>query len=434
MNKKKMIAVIGSLVGVVVVGGAVGAALLWVPFGGNGTGETRTVNKAASTPNNAALSIGQRISENLLHINKPMNILLIANNARNATSPLSLGTAAGQADIILVAHVDPAAHTVTLISVPRDTLIAMPQYNISIPKIKSAFNIGLNESPDMGPELEMKAVSQLTGLQINNWIVTDFQGFIDAVNAVGGVQVNVPARLYDPAHSGVNLQPGLQTLNGEQALAYVRVRQNAAGNSYRTNDFQRQQAEIQVLEILKHKLIDSATNPVKLYQLAKLWHKDVATNLSTEQLVGLGMAASGAAVDKIILGSDKDSMDLAGTPLPGVNKQGYITGAYYDVLDPAKIYQTLQPLGSTGSSTGLPSIPQPDEVTVSVYGSQVIYNTLKHAGYIASFAGGTSRGRVNIYYPPGKITLAWAVARTLGTGNAWVAPNSNLSSTVVVYG
>ncbi|QSO47153.1 LCP family protein [Alicyclobacillus mengziensis] len=432
MKKKGIIALISSLVGIVVVGGAVGAALLWAPVGVNKPGAANTSNSTAPVKSN--LSIGQRISENLLHINKTMNVLLIANNARNATSPLSLGTAAGQADIILIAHIDPTTHKITLISVPRDTLIAMPQYDIPIPKIKSAFNIGLNESPDMGPKLEIKAVSQLTGLPISYWIVTDFQGFIDAVNAVGGIQVNVPARLYDPAHSGVNLYPGLQTLNGAQALAYVRVRQNAAGNSYRINDFQRQQAEMQVLDILKNKLLDSATNPLKLYKLIKLWHKDVATNLSTEQLVGIGMAASGSSVNKIILGSDKDSMDMAGTPLPGANKQGYITGAYYDILDPTKIYKTLQPLGSTGSSTGLPSIPQPNQVTVSVYGSPVIYNTLKHAGYLASYAGGTSAGRVNIYYPPGKINLAWAVARTLGTGNAWVAPDSNLSSTVVVYG
>ena len=378
--------------------------------------------------------MSQRIGQNLLHINQPMNILLIANNARNATSPLSLGTAAGQADIILIAHVDPTAHTVTLISVPRDTLIAMPQYNISIPKIKSAFNIGLNVAPKKGPELEMKAVSKLTGLPIKYWIVTDFQGFVDAVNAVVGIQVNVPARLYDPAHSGVNLQPGLQKLNGEQALAYVRVRQNAAGTSYRTNDFQRQQAEIQVLQIMKHKLIDSATNPIKLYQLVKLWHKDVATNLSTEQLVGLGMAASGSSVNKIILGSDRDSMDLAGTALPGVNKQGYLTGAYYDVLDPANIYQTLKPFGSTGSSTGLPPLPLPGNINVTVYGSQGYYNVLKQAGYNVTFAGGQASGRVTIYYPPGQIEMAWAVGRTLGTGNAWVAPNSNLSSGIVVYG
>ncbi len=189
MKKKGIIALISSLVGIVVVGGAVGAALLWAPVGVNKPGAANTSNSTAPVKSN--LSIGQRISENLLHINKTMNVLLIANNARNATSPLSLGTAAGQADIILIAHIDPTTHKITLISVPRDTLIAMPQYDIPIPKIKSAFNIGLNESPDMGPKLEIKAVSQLTGLPISYWIVTDFQGFIDAVNAVGGIQVNV---------------------------------------------------------------------------------------------------------------------------------------------------------------------------------------------------------------------------------------------------
>ncbi len=68
---------------------------------------------AASSPGSHATAVATNV---------PFNILLIGNNARKATGPLSLG----QADILMLAHVDPAQHKVTLISVPRDLLIALP--------------------------------------------------------------------------------------------------------------------------------------------------------------------------------------------------------------------------------------------------------------------------------------------------------------------
>ncbi|WDL97982.1 LCP family protein [Alicyclobacillus sp. ALC3] len=365
---------------------------------------------------------------------KPVNILLIANNARNATGPLSLGTAGGQADIMIVAHLDPKQHTVSLISVPRDTLIAMPGWNVPIPKIKTAFAVGLNQSQTEGPKLAMRYVSRMLGLSISDYVVTDFQGFADAINAVGGIKVDVKQRIYDPLHSGANLYPGVQTLNGSQALAYIRVRQNAAGNTYRTNDFQRQQAEIQVLQILKQKLLDSTTNPVKIRNLVKVWQKDVATNMSTQQLVGFALATSGSQIKTLFLGSVKDSMDLANAPMPGVNAENYLTGAYYDVLDPNNITKALKSVGSTGSDLGLPPIPAPSQVPITVYGSQLVANELQQAGYPVTYGGaGATGSQIQIYYPPGKMPWGWAIARTLGTANEWVAPATQNYSDAVVY-
>lgn len=393
---------------------------------------------SASTANQAGGSLAQRVENSVIEhisgIKQPMNILLVANNARHAKSPLSLGTAGGQADIMIVAHVDPVAHQVSLISIPRDTLVALPQWNAPIPKIKSVFTLGLNQSPTDGPKYLTAAVSKLVGMSIQSYIVTDFQGFVDAINAVGGIQVNVPARLYDPTHSGVNLQPGLQTLNGQQALAYIRVRQNQAGNGYRITDFQRQQAEIQVLQILKKKVLDSTSNPVKLYNLVQVWSKDVATNVSMRKLAGIGLAVKGSSVQQVTIGSDADSMDLAGTSLPGVNKENYLTGAYYDVLDPAKIEEKLAPFGSSGSTTGLPPLPTPDSVNVTVYGRQSVATRLRKDGFHVIY-GGASKvvSRETVYYPAGHIQMGWVVGRALGSGNEWVAPSAKANNGVIVY-
>lgn len=393
----------------------------------------RTLLDLLTHPKKGAEEVTSQVGRGLIG-NQPINILLIANNARNASGPLSLGTGGGQADIMIVAHVDPVKHVVTLVSVPRDTLIAMPDWNVPIPKIKTAFTIGLNQSAKMGPQLAMKYVSEMTGLPIHDYVVTDFQGFADAINAVGGITVDVKQRLYDPAHSGANLNPGVQTLNGQQALAFIRVRQNAAGNDYRTNDFERQQAEMLVLSTLKQRLLDSTTNPAKVSHLIQVWKKDVVTNMSTQRLLGIAMATSGSKLTTVYLGSVRDSMDLAGAPAPGINKENYLTGAYYDVLDPAKITAALKSLGSTGSHLGLAPIPDPSQVTVTVYGSQAVADKLRNAGFQVTYGGSAaSGGRVQIYYPPGKMPWGWAIARTLGTANEWVVPAHSQVQSAVVY-
>lgn len=390
-------------------------------------------NKAKTELKQIKVNIGKTLASKVSGIKGPINILLIGNNARDATNPLSLGTAAGEADILIVAHVDPDSHKVSLISVPRDTLVAMPEYKESIPKIKSSFQLGLQQSPEEGPKQAMKYVSKLTGLNIAYYIVTDFKGFADAIDAVGGLQVNIPKRLYDPDHSGANFQPGLQTLNGEQALAFIRIRQNIAGNNDRTDDFQRQDAELEILNLLKIKLLTTGTNFSEIEKLQETWKHDVATNIPTPMLIGMGLESSGSSVELLRLGSIKDSMDIANTPFDGINQEGYLSGAFYDVIDPKEIYKTLKPYGSTGASTGLPPLPDPETVTLNVYGSRSVLNKLQNANFdtrwISQDYGGS---QVKIVYPEGEIMAALSVARTLGTGEELVSPSQSVSD-VTVY-
>ncbi len=365
--------------------------------------------------------------------NVPYNILLIGNNARQAQGPLSLGTSGGQADILMVVHIDPTTHKVTLISVPRDTLIALPGWRDPIPKIKESFFLGLQQSPRRGPELAMKYVSKFTGMPIHAYIATDFQGFVDAVNAVGCVNIYIPARLYDPLHSKADFTKGWHCLSGPWALAYIRIRQNAAGNSYRTNDFQRMGAEQQVLLALKDKLLK---NPVEaalhVPSLISAWSKDVATNLTHSQLLALGMSLAHAHLQKVTLGSIADSMQLGAMPMPGINAENAIEGAYYDVLDAADVTKALKPYGSTGAWTGLPPFPSPKDVPITLYGSQYTMALLQKAGFPVTY-GGASAGttRLTVVFPNGSPTSGFVVGRTLAASNELVQPGS--VSQVTVY-
>ncbi len=363
------------------------------------------------------------------------NILLIGNNARNATSPISLGDGGGQADIMMVAHIDPTKHQIVLITIPRNVLFAQPQFNDPIPKLKTLFFIGAQMQPNQAAQLTVQGVSQLTGLKIKHYIVTDFQGFVDAINAVGGIRIDVPGRLYDPYYSGANLYPGWQTLNGQQALAFIRIRQNQASSTIRVNDFQRMNAEVQMIDALKQKLLSAGSDLTHLPALIGTWQKDVVTNLSTTQLVQIANEASGAKIIHLTIGNIGDSMQLASTSLPGVNQENYITGAYYDIISTKDVYKMLKPYGSKGSSTGLPTLPNPSSVTVQLYGSQTYADRLKAAGFNVQIMGpGNGTYPVQIDYPSGEPAWGWQVGRYLATGNSIVSPGSPNPNAVVVYG
>ncbi len=361
--------------------------------------------------------------------NVPYNILLIGNNARQATGPLSLG----QADILMLAHIDPQKHRVTLISIPRDLLIALPQWRDTVPKIKESLFLGLGEGPAQGPELAMQVVSHFTGMPVTAYIATDFQGFIDAVDAVGCVNIDIPARIYDPLHSKADFQPGLHCLSGPWVLAFIRVRQNTA-DSYRTTDFQRMDAEAQVLSALKQKLLHSPVQAaLHLPALVAAWRKDVATNLSNSQLLSLGLTLAHSHVQHITLGGIGDSMQLAAMPLPGINQENEIAGAYYDVLNPADVTKVLKPYGSKGTWTGLPPFPPPRTVPVAVEGSLAYVAQLQRAGFPATqISTASPSSRLTVVFPNGQPVDGIVVARALAAGNEFVTPGS--VTEVTVYG
>lgn len=359
----------------------------------------------------------------------PTNILLIGNNARNPKTPLSIGTGGGQADIMMIAHIDPKKKTVTLISIPRDLLFAMPQYNNPVPKIKGFFFIGARETPNRAAQLTVQAVEKFTGMPITYWVVTDFQGFVDAVNAVGGVYVDVPGRIYEPEHSHANLYPGWQTLNGTQALSFVRVRQNTA-SSAGTSDFQRDNYQATVLEALKTKLLDKKNDITHLPGLIATWEKDVVTNMSPATLVRLARAVSGTKMTHINLATISDSMLVGTAPAPGINAENAITGAFYDIVDPSQVYATLKKYGSTGVWTGW-TLPSPATVPVRIDAGAVWVQKLKTAGYPVTVTGKGVGTVVYVYYPPGKMTWGLAVGRTLGTGEAHVEVGTNPNAVVV---
>lgn len=135
------------------------------------------------------------------------------------------GDSAYRSDVIILAKIDPEQKKVWMLSIPRDTRAEVPGYGYH--KINEAHFFG---GRDHGPELAVKTVEKFTGVPINHYMEVNFQGFKGAVDALGGVWINVPVTIDDwkadasPGHRAKHIDTGYQLLDGNHALTFVRSR------------------------------------------------------------------------------------------------------------------------------------------------------------------------------------------------------------------
>ena len=142
-----------------------------------------------------------------------VNILVLGCDERE-------GESQARADVIIVATIRPDDKEVSLFSIPRDTRVAIEGHGKD--KINHAMAFG-------GIPLITDSVELLLGIQIDHAVKVNFDGFINVIDALGGVNINVPEKMYKPLEA-IDLLPGYQTLYGEDALAFVRWRGDGLGD------------------------------------------------------------------------------------------------------------------------------------------------------------------------------------------------------------
>jgi LCP family protein required for cell wall assembly len=157
------------------------------------------------------------------------NILLIGNQTRSElTNPKQIAEfgnpkllSGSLSDVVMILHLDPQNRSASLISIPRDLFAPMPAGSLVGPwgKIDAALNNGANGADNM-----IKAIHQDFGIQVNHYVELNFDGFMQTVNALGGVRMDFPERLYDPYSLLGIYHTGCQLIHGFQALALVRSR------------------------------------------------------------------------------------------------------------------------------------------------------------------------------------------------------------------
>ena len=178
--------------------------------------------------------------------------------------------ASANADTIMVLTYDAEEQTAGLVSIPRDTLV-----DRRFPKINAVYHDGVEALRD--------EVSQLLGIPIDYYICVDVEGFVQVVDAVGGIDFDVPIHMAydDPLQNlHIHFEPGMQHINGKEALAICRLRNNSDGTmAYPDSDIGRTRTQQQILTSIAKKLLE---NPQKVLEYIEIWNENVVTNLKAE--------------------------------------------------------------------------------------------------------------------------------------------------------
>ncbi len=230
-----------------------------------------------------------------------LHVLLLGSDRRPGESW------ATRSDAIMVVRIEPGTRRVALLSLPRDLVVEIPGYGYG--RINSATVYGEQNQAIGGAELARRAVSNLLGLRIDHIIWVDFTGFMAAVDAIGGIEVELDQPLYDPAYptmdygyTTVYFPAGKQWLDGERALILSRTRH--ADSAYARE--QRQQMIILAIarQIRRH----DAVRQVELAaHVTTALRPHIRTDLSADQLLGLAWSLRDvdlSAIERFALGPD----------------------------------------------------------------------------------------------------------------------------------
>lgn len=234
--------------------------------------------------------------------NGRMNLLVLGVDARK-------GETVTRSDTIMFVSAEPRQKRVSILSIPRDTRVEIPGHGWD--KINAATALG-------GPELAQKTVSQLLDVPIDYYVLTNFEGFKRLVDILGGVTIDVEQDMRHREGDGyaIDLKKGVQRLDGEKALQYVRYRGYAMGDITRTEKQQK------FLKALAQELVRSR-NITKLPKLVPQLRECVDTNMSLREM----MRWAGVA-------RKMDDVQMVAGTLPGYPLN--INGASYWYVDPAR--------------------------------------------------------------------------------------------------
>ncbi|MBB6345942.1 LCP family protein [Nonomuraea muscovyensis] len=206
-----------------------------------------------------------------------LNVLIVGSDRRDGGNSRYGRLAGERTDTIMLAHLSSGRDNAMVVSFPRDSLVRLPacQARDGLPGQQPHLGM-INESFNSGGiACTWKTVETLTGIRIDHFVKVDFSGFTSMVDAVGGVEVCLPEPVHD-AKALLHLPAGRQTLNGEQALGYVRARYSF-GDGSDIGRIQRQQMFIASM-VKKVMSGETLTDPARLLGFLDAGTKAVTTD------------------------------------------------------------------------------------------------------------------------------------------------------------
>lgn len=176
---------------------------------------------------------------------EPFTVLLLGSDAREDDPDMGART-----DTIIVTRVDPTNNVVSMVSIPRDTMVSLD--GAGTQKINAAYTYG-------GPSGTIAAVKDLCGVDIDHYAELNFEGLVGLVDAIGGIDIYATEEVDDWKAGDAYIPEGEQHLDGDAALTYARSRQYADG------DFTRVKHQRQVIEAIVHRGLETPAS--ELYGL-----------------------------------------------------------------------------------------------------------------------------------------------------------------------
>lgn len=215
---------------------------------------------------------------------KPLNILLLGSDTREGQGNNIGGDTPGLSDTTILLHLSADRDRAYGVSIPRDSMVERPECERKdgqgtdpggLRMFNEAYAVG-------GPACTIKTVESITNIRINHFVVVDFNGFKNMVDALGGVPVCVPEEVNDNI-GHIYLPAGSYEVKGQQALSYVRLRHGLSENG----DIGRMKRQQAFLAAMANKAISAGTllNPVRLYNFLDAATKSLTTD---PELASLG--------------------------------------------------------------------------------------------------------------------------------------------------
>ncbi len=361
----------------------------------------------------------------------PENILLVGNNSRcalNGQQASQFGSCSqvggARSDVLMIVHLDPASHTASLLSIPRDLFV--PLYNFAGTAAGRLDHAKVDAALNNGPSALVQAVEQDFGIPITHYVSLNFDTFQGVVNDLGGINMYFPTEVKDYYSNLDVLQTGCLHLNGTQALALVRSRhmyylQSGQWLYDGNGDISRITRNHLFLKALAAQVRPQLTNPFTDHALLTtlLPNLQVDQNFTLSDMVSLVLAfknvSLGSVPTETLASVGEGSFYYKGAnfgsvlfPVQPAETQvisqflGYTPGQ--NVAPGSFSLQVLNGTGAYNLATNVSTSLTADGFNVTSTGNQVIPST----------SGGSTALESTIYYQPGYEAQAEKLMSVLG--------------------
>ncbi|MGO4584226.1 LCP family protein [Arthrobacter sp. 2RAF6] len=363
----------------------------------------------------------------------------------------------GQSDVMMLLDISADNKRVSLTSFPRDLLVDVPA--CTDPKTNTVYqphsNVMINSAmAEAGIGCAVDTVNKLSGLQIDHFMMADFNAVKELSNAVGGVNVCVSDAVHDP-DSGLRLPKGTSSVQGEQALAFLRTRHGFGDGS----DLGRIQAQQGFLSSLTRKIKSDGTlgNPQALLSIADAVTKNLTVDdglASVQSLLTIGSRLKDVDLSKVAFVSvptqpaavDPNRLELV---QPQASQLFAAMRANLDLTTPGA---TAAPSPAASGAPSSSAAPAPSAPAVPAYDKALQPVTVADGTGIASrgqeiaaalVGGGFTKAahflaaavpKTVVYYGPGYADVAPDVANLLGIPASQVEPSNGIVGVQVYIG